>query len=64
MSIYTYNITNAKGDEQLIVGKGGMVTRITLITVNKDSGAFSFSLVLTRGSITTTLYTQSVDEGG
>lgn len=63
MSIYKYNITGAKGDEDLIIGKGGQVTKITLITVNKDSGAFSFSLLLTTGSVTTTLYTQSVDEG-
>ena len=67
MSTYTYNITSARGDENLILGRGGQVTKITLITVNKPSGAFSFSLLLTKiistGNITTPLYAQDLADG-
>lgn len=63
MSIYTYNITNATGDEQLIIGRPNQVTKVTLITVNKESGDFSFSLVLTRLGVETPLYSQDLKEG-
>ena len=63
MSIYTYNITSARGDEQLIIGRPNQVTKITVITVNKTSGAFTFSLILTRLGVATPFYVQTKEEG-
>ena len=59
MSIYTYNITNCKGDEQLIVGKGGQITTITKLIVT-GTVDYTFSLLITRGSVTSTLFTYNM----
>lgn len=63
MSLYTYNIDSARGDEDILVGRAGKVITVTSLNVSKTSGAYSFSLILVRGSVESPLYSYNLDEG-
>lgn len=63
MSVYTYIVKESKGDETLIMGDYDKQTVINLITVTNNGAAFQFSLLLTWGGVTTTIYAESLDDG-
>lgn len=63
MTIVTNTIQSAKGDETILSGRNGVITKMTSLNVTKSSGVYTFSLIMVRGDVETYLFTQILSEG-